>query len=179
VPLAHASDAVRSGVGRAVGASTFQTSIGDAYLFLNQMMDAYAQGSTIRLCQSYCDQIAGGTFLSTAFVYDTLCSLSLTSRAEKWEDVTRAQIIGDALLDAQKNDRANDGHFRQAYFAGVADSNGVYVTTGLSFFHGQCGRRCAWAAIALAQLYEATGQSKYLSGALWAANFIETLPAMM
>ena len=117
VPLAHASDAVRSGVGPAVGASTFQTSIGNAYLFLNQMMDAYAPGSTIRLCQSYCDQIAGGTFHSTAFVYDNaLLALAYLARG-KWRDLTRAQIIGDALLDAQKNDRANDGHFRQAYFA--------------------------------------------------------------
>ena len=32
----------------------------------------------------------------------------------------------------------------------------------------------AWAAIALAQLYGRTGSSKYLDGALWAANFIET-----
>jgi hypothetical protein len=174
VPLAHASDAVKSGVGPAVGASTFQTSISNAYLFLNQMMDAYAQGSTIRLCQSYCDQIAGGTFFSTAFVYDNaLLALAYLARG-KWGDLTRAQIIGDALLYAQKNDHANDGRFRQAYFAGVADSNGVFVTTGLSFFQGSAVGDVAWAAIALAQLYEATGQSKYLSGALWAANFIET-----
>ena len=32
----------------------------------------------------------------------------------------------------------------------------------------------AWAAIALAQLYNASGLSKYLNGALRAANFIET-----
>lgn len=174
VPLAHASDAVGSGVGDGVDASTFQTSIGNAYLFLNQMMDAYAQGSTIRLCQSYCDQIAGGTFLSTAFVYDNaLLALAYLARG-KWGDSTRAQIIGDALLYAQKNDPANDGRFRQAYFAGVADSNGVYVTTGLSFFQGSAVGDVAWAAIALAQLYNVTGQSKYLNGALWAANFIET-----
>ena len=174
VPLAHASDAVGSGVGPGVGGSTFQTSIGNAYLFLNQMMDAYAQGSTIRLCQSYCDQIAGGTFFSTAFVYDNaLLALAYLARG-KWGDLTRAQIIGDALLYAQKNDPANDGRFRQAYFAGVADSNGVYVTTGLSFFQGSAVGDVAWAAIALAQLYNVTGQSKYLNGALWAANFIET-----
>jgi hypothetical protein len=44
----------------------------------------------------------------------------------------------------------------------------------LSFFQGSAVGDVAWAAIALAQLYEATGQSKYPSGALWAANFIET-----
>jgi hypothetical protein len=172
--LAHASDAVTLSAGPVTGASTLQTSIGNAYLFLNQMMDAYAQGSTIRLCQSYCDQIAGGTFFSTAFVYDNaLLALAYLARG-KSGDLTRAHIIGDALLYAQKNDPANDGRFRQAYFAGVADSNGVYVTTGLSFFQGSAVGDVAWAAIALAQLYKATRQSKYLNGALWAANFIET-----
>src|SRR6516162_11514481 len=174
VRLAHASDATQSSVGSVAGASNLQTSISNAYLFLNQMMDAYAQGSTIRMCQSYCDQIAGGTFFSTAFVYDNaVLALAYLARG-KWGDLTRAQIIGDALLYAQKNDPANDGRFRQAYFAGVADSNGVFVTTGLSFFQGSAVGDVAWAAIALAQLYGRTGSSKYLNGALWAANFIET-----
>jgi hypothetical protein len=168
VPVAHA------GVSPVTAASTLQTSIGNAYLFLNQMMDAYAQGSTIRLCQSYCDQIAGGTFFSTAFVYDNaVLALAYLARG-KSGDLSRAQIVGDALLYAQNNDPANDGRFRQAYFAGVADSNGVYVTTGLPFFQGSAVGDVAWAAIALAQLYKATRQSKYLNGALWAANFIET-----
>ncbi len=138
------------------------------------MMDAYAQGSTIRMCQSYCDQIAGGTFYSTAFVYDNaLLALAYLARG-KSTDLTRARIIGDALLYAQQTDPAADGRFRQAYFAGVPDSNGVYVTTGLSFFQGSAVGDVAWAGIALAQLYRRTGLAKYLSGALWAANFIET-----
>lgn len=158
----------------ASGASSLQSSISNAYLFLNQMMDAYAQGSTIRFCQSYCDQIAGGTFFSTAFVYDNaLLALAYLARGRSG-DLGRATVIGDALLYAQKNDPAADGRFRQAYFAGVADSNGVYVTPGLSFFQGSAVGDVAWAAIALAQLYGRTGSSKYLDGALWAANFIET-----
>lgn len=156
------------------GPSPVQVSIANAYLFLDQMMDAYAQGSTTRMCQSYCDQIAGGTFFSTAFVYDNaLLALSYLARG-KSGDMARARIIGDALLYAQKNDPAADGRFRQAYFAGVPDSNGVYVTTGLSFFQGSAVGDVAWAGIALAQLYFRTGALKYLNGALWAANFIET-----
>jgi hypothetical protein len=174
--LAHATDvgAVGQQSGVAHGSTSFQTSLSNANLFLNQMMDAYAQGSTIRLCQSYCDQIAGGTFLSTAFVYDNaLLALAYLARG-KWGDVGRATVIGDALLYAQKNDPAADGRFRQAYFAGVADSNGVYVTQGLSFFQGSAVGDVAWSAIALAQLYKRTRLNKYLDGALWAANFIET-----
>ena len=41
------------------GSTSLQSSVSNAYLFLDQMMDAYAQGSTVRLCQSYSDQIAG------------------------------------------------------------------------------------------------------------------------
>src|SRR4051812_42892705 len=60
-----------------------QSSIENAYKFLNQMMDAFAQGSTIRLCQSYSDQIAGGTFYSTAFIYDNaLLALAYLSRGK-------------------------------------------------------------------------------------------------
>jgi len=174
--LAHATDAVavsrESGV--ANGSSPVQTSISNAYLFLNQMMDAYAQGSTVRLCQSYCDQIAGGTFYSTAFVYDNALLLLAYLARGKYGDIGRATVIGDALLYAQNTDPAADGRFRQAYFAGVADSNGVYVTPGLSFFQGSAVGDVAWAAIALTQLYRRTGCKKYLGGALRAANFIET-----
>ena len=72
--LAHASSRtparVDSGPDFAADNKSLELSINNAYLFLDQMMDAYAQGTTVRLCQSYCDQIAGGTFYSTAFVYD-------------------------------------------------------------------------------------------------------------
>ena len=95
--------------------SPLQTSLNNAYLFLDQMMDAYAQGNTIRMVQSYCDQIAGGTFYSTAFVYDNaMIALAYLARS-KSGDLSRAKIIGDALLYAQANDPAADGRFRQAY----------------------------------------------------------------
>lgn len=75
-------------------------------------------------------------------MYDNaLIALAYPARG-KSGDLTRAKIIGDALLYVQKNDPANDGRFRQAYFAGVADSNGVYVTPGLSFF--QAVRSAMW-----------------------------------
>ena len=155
------------------GPSPTKVSIDNAYLFLDQMMDAYVQGSTVRLCQSYCDQIAGGTFFSTAFVYDNALLVLAYLARSKSGDLDRARIIGDALLYAQANDPAADGRFRQAYFAGVADNNGVYVTTGLPFFQGSAVGDVAWPGIALAQLYRRTRIQKYLDGAVWAANFIE------
>jgi hypothetical protein len=153
---------------------SLELSIGNAYLFLDQMMDAYAQGTTVRLCQSYSDQIAGGTFYSTAFVYDNaLLALAYLARGRA-SDIQRAEVIGNALLYAQQNDAVADGRFRQAYFAGAPDSNGVFVTPGLSFFQGSAVGDVAWPGIALAQLYARTGEKDYLAGAVRAASFIET-----
>jgi hypothetical protein len=153
---------------------SLELSINNAYLFLDQMMDAYAQGTTVRLCQSYSDQIAGGTFFSTAFVYDNaLLVLAYLARGRA-SDIQRAKVIANALLYAQQNDSVADGRFRQAYFAGAPDSNGVFVTRGLPFFQGSAVGDVAWPGIALAQLYARTGVKAYLDGAAKAASFIET-----
>ena len=160
-----------SSLGLSGDPKTLQASINGAYAFLTQMMDAYAQGSTVRLSQSYSDQIAGGTFFSTAFVYDNaLLTCAWLARG----DVARAMIVGDALLEAQNTDPAADGRFRQAYMAGLPDVNGAFVTTGLPFFQGSAVGDVAWAGIALAQLFARTRMQKYLTGALRAATFIET-----
>ena len=147
-------------------------SIQGAYAFLNQMMDSYAQGSTVRLCQSYSDQIAGGSFASTAFVYDNAIMLLAYLARGRGQDIQRATVLGNALLYAQNNDPAGDGRFRQAYFAGV-DNGGVYVATGLSYFQGSAVGDVAWPGIALAQLYARTGVKAYLQGAIKAATFID------
>src|SRR5260370_24237227 len=128
-----------------------ELSTSNAYLFLDQMMDAYAQGNTIRLCQSYSDQIAGGTFFSTAFVYDNALLVLAYLAHGRASDIQRAKIIGNALLYAQQNEAVGDGPFRQAYFAGSPDSNGVFVTRGLPFFQGSAVGDVAWPGIALAQ----------------------------
>ena len=172
---AHSStaNAITTGSPLVFASSPLQTSVTNAYAFLNQMMDAYAQGSTVRLCQSYSDQIAGGTFFSTAFVYDNaLLVLAYLARGRA-DDVARAKVIGNALLYIQQNDLAADGRFRQAYFAGAPDANGVFATTGLSFFQGSAVGDVAWPGIALAQLYGRTGIRAYLDGAVKAATFIE------
>jgi hypothetical protein len=77
------------------------------------------------------------------------------------------------LLYAQQNDALGDGRFRQAYFAGSPDGNGVFVTRGLPFFQGSAVGDVAWPGIALAQLYARTGMKAYLDGAVKAATFIE------
>jgi len=176
VPLAHASNSnPNSSDSRCdLSSPNLAASLKSAYSFLSQMMDAYVQGSTVRLCQSYCDQIAGGTFFSTAFTYDNaLLVLAYLARGNA-DDIRRAIVIGNGLLYAQQTDPVGDGRFRQAYMAGTADSHGVYVTPGLSFFQGSAVGDVAWAGIALAQLYARTRIQVFLNGALRAATFIET-----
>jgi len=173
--LAHASTGNSVAASpSAASSSPLRASIANAYTFLNQMMDAYAQGATVRLCQSYSDQIAGGSFYSTAFVYDNALALLAYFSRGTADDMARARVLGNALLYIQQNDASADGRFRQAYFAGVPDSNGVYATPGLSYFQGSAVGDVAWPGIALAQLYARTGVKAYLDGAVKAATFIET-----
>lgn len=175
--LAHASEPQQSDSDPlpADDQHAFWSSINNAYAFLNQMMDAYASGATIRLSQSYSDQIAGGTFYSTAFVYDNALLILAYLASGRPDHLSRACILGDGLLNAQSTDPIGDGRFRQAYFVGTPNSSGVYVNPGLPYFQGSAVGDCAWPGIALAQLYARTGHQAYLAGAVKAANFIETL----
>jgi hypothetical protein len=145
-------------------------SLDGAYSFLNRMMDAYAQGTALRLIQSYSDQQG---LLSTAFTYDNALAIN-AYLLQGGAAVTRAQILGDALLYAQAKDSLNDGRLRQAYFVNSPDSSGAYVQPALApfYFLGSSTGDMAWAGMALAQIYAATRQSKYLAGALKLGNWI-------
>jgi len=148
-------------------------SVQNAYAFLDQMMDAYAQGNTVRLAQSYADQIAGGLFTGIGFTYDNaLLLLAYLARGRRG-DMARALVLGNALVYAQKTDATADGRFRQTYSVGSADSNGAFVKPGLSFLQGSAVGDVAWAGIALAQLYTRTGIKDYLDAVVKAATFIE------
>src|SRR6202171_6137507 len=100
-------------------AARFQASLQNAYLFLDTMMDAYAQGSTTRLSQSYSDELG---LESTAFVYDNAVEIMARLLRGQGLDLARAKILGNGLLYAQKIDPAADGRVRQAYFVDHADA---------------------------------------------------------
>src|SRR6266436_2996103 len=65
------------------GAQRFFLSQQNAYLFLDTMMDAYAQGLTTRLSQSYSDEIG---LESTAFFYDNAVEIMA------WTGMALAQL---------------------------------------------------------------------------------------
>jgi len=147
--------------------ASMNASINNAYKFLDYMMDVYATGSTTRIVQSYSDE---GGLASTAFIYDNALVVQAYLAVN---NLTRAKIVGDAILYAQSSDPAADGRVRQAYFANAPASNGDYITPGYSYFQGSAMGDVAWSGMALAQLYHVTGEEKYLTGAVAAGTFIE------
>jgi hypothetical protein len=174
---AHASSAV--GALGAEDAEAYLDSINKAVNFQNFMMDAHASGSTVRLTQSYSDQ---NGLESTAFTYDNAVSIhAYLLRAERGpqasDALARAEVLGNGLIYAQAtNFPVNDGRFAQAYFVNVPnpDGSGTFITPAAFpfFFYTSAVGDQAWAGMALAQLYLRTRKQKYLTAALWVANWI-------
>jgi hypothetical protein len=152
---------------------TLKTSIANAYLFQNTMMDAYASGNTVRLVQSYSD----GGLGATAFTYDNAVAINAYLLRGTSDNLRRAKVLGNGLIYAQAtNFPFNDGRFAQAYFVNTPnpDGSGAYITPAAFpfYFYSSSTGDQAWAGMALAQLYNRTGQQKYLTAALNVANWI-------
>jgi hypothetical protein len=158
----------------AADARTFLTSIKQAVAFQNQMMDAYASGSTVRLIQSYADQSG---LESTAFTYDNAVSVHAYLLEGSRDALARAEVLGQGLVYAQANNFPfNDGRFAQAYFVNTASGSGAYVTPAAFpfYFYTSAVGDQAWAGMALAQLFARTRNQAYLTAALKVGNWIVT-----
>jgi hypothetical protein len=151
--------------------------IRDGYEFLDRMFDAYQDGAAIRLPQSYTDQV--GLF-STGFTYDAaLAVLAFLAGGGQPGMIGQAHRIGTGLIYAQQHDPLfTDGRLRQAYTVGPYTRGGVThpdgfvrgdgtVNAGGPFgFTGSYTGDQAWAGIALAALYEFTGDGAARQAAL-------------
>ena len=149
----------------------FAAAFDHAYSFLNTMMDAYAQGATVRLSQSYTDQQG---LRSTGFVYDNSLVLQAHLFRGRGDDISRAVVLGEALLHAQQTDSIGDGRVRQAYFVDKPDANGVFLRPALFpfFFLGSAVGDMAWTSIGLAQLFDRTRDPRFLQGAVRLGHWI-------
>lgn len=167
---AAASAAPRDGHGHG-GVSN--ASVQNAYLFLNTMMDAYAQGATPRLAQSYSDQQG---LNSTAFVYDNALQIIAYLARGSSDDVTRATVLGNSLLYAQQHDpNFTDGRLRDSYFVApsLVNTDGTVQLDGApAFITGTAVGNVAWAGLALVRLSRVTGNQSFLSGAVQLGNWI-------
>lgn len=170
-------DAASDALGRSNG------SVNRAYDYLSFAMDAYQQGQTPRLVQSYSDSQELG---STAFVYDNALTILAYLERGKSHDVARAMMLGDSFLYAQTHDpNYTDGRVRQAYWVGPFKlpfaSNDSYFVRGDGsvnlvgapwFFQGSSVSDMSWVAIALARLFARTGKSRYLDGSIRLGQWI-------
>ena len=152
-------------------------SVNRAYDYLSFAMDAYQDGRTRRLVQSFTDSQQLG---STAFVYDNSLAILAYLERGRGDDVARAMLLGDSFLYAQTHDPTYaDGRLRQAYWVGpftlpFTSNDSYFVRTDGSvnlvgapwFFQGSSVSDMSWAAIALARLFARTGKSPYLEGSL-------------
>lgn len=153
------------------GNPVFAAAFDNAYSFLNTMMDAYAQGQTVRLSQSYSDQQGLET---TGFVYDNSVTLQAHLLRGRGDDISRAVLLGEALLHAQQTDSIGDGRVRQAYFVDQPDASGVFLRPALFpfFFLGSAVGDMAWTGIGLAQLFQRIGDPRFLEGAIRLGHWI-------
>ena len=143
------------------------------FTFQNLMMDAYAVGSTVRLTQSYGEP----ALMATAFTYDNAVAIHAYLARGLTDDIARAQVLGLGLLYAQAhNFPVADGRFGQGYYvnAPATDGSGAYITPAAApyYFYTSAVGDQAWAGMALAQLYHRTADSRFLAGAILAANWI-------
>ncbi len=159
------------------------TPVERAYRYLDTVMDAYQQGATPRLLQSYNNESG---LMTTAFVYDNALALIAYLAKPTVDHVRRARIIGDAFLWIQGNDeRFADGRLRQAYaagpmlfygggpyFPGLVRDDGKAAFLWPFGFSGSSVGDVSWAGIALARLYAHTGERKYLDGGVAIGNWI-------
>jgi len=147
-----------------------QGSLDKGYAFLDRMMDTYAKGSAPRLIQSF---VSTPTFSTGthAYTYDSDVAIIALLRHGRRADISRATVLGNALLYVQQHDPANDGRVRDAYDAQrLVDADGSPHYTSADTHAGNM----AWTGMALMQLYHATGAQLFLAGAEQAANFVQT-----
>jgi hypothetical protein len=148
-----------------------ELSVALAYEFLDARVDEFCDGDGHCLPRSY----QGGFFttptwdFTPSFVYDdALVVIAYTARGLP-DDIRRARTIGDTLLFVQAGDPIGDGRTRASYEPHGIRQGRVEITGPGTFTGNQ-----AWVGMALARLFHATGDQKYLDGAVRVAQWIQT-----
>jgi len=150
------------------------SSLSKAYMFLDQMMDLYAKGLTLRLAQSYVntDMLNLGTL---GFTYDNDVMIMALLERGLSNDLSRARVLGNSLVYAQSHDPYADGRIRDGYDTDPFILSGG--TVNIDYTYGQNGTatgNMAWTGMALCQLYHKTGASSYLNAAKSIASWVQT-----
>ena len=153
------------------GSVDYARSAALAYEFLDARVDEYCSDDGLCLPRSY----QGGFFttpdwdFTSSFVYDDALVIIAYAARGLPDDIRRAQSIGDALLFLQANDPVyDDGRTRASYEPASLRDGRVEIAGPGSFTGNQ-----AWAGMALARLFDVTGEQKYLDAAVRLGEWIE------
>ncbi|WP_101847637.1 YyaL domain-containing protein [Zhihengliuella sp. ISTPL4] len=151
-------------------------SVALAYEFLDARVDEFCDGEGRCLPRSY----EGGFFttpswdFTPSFVYDdALVVIAYTARGLP-DDLRRARAVADTLLFVQENDPIGDGRVRTSYEPHGIRQGRMEITGPGTFTGNQ-----AWVGMALARLFHATGETRYLDGAVRIAEWIQENTADM
>jgi hypothetical protein len=150
---------------RAAAAVPSAASIADAFGFLA------AKPATLRVPQSYTGGTLGASGFVSSFAYDdAIVILAWVARGTA-DDLQRATVLGDALLYAQAHDPIGDGRTRASYQPDpfITASGAPYIGSPAANTGNQ-----AWVGMALARLGRATGQPRFLAGAVRLGDWIRT-----
>jgi hypothetical protein len=153
-----------------VPAAASAAPLDSAYSFIDTMMDLHAQGTTLRLAQSF---VPTPTFDDgdISYTYDDAVMIAALLERGTPDDLARAKILGDSLVYAQDHDPAPDGRVRDAYHADpFVKRDGTPNIANKSSYTGNI----AWTGLALMQLYRATKDETYRAAAQKLAAFIVT-----
>jgi hypothetical protein len=140
-----------------------------AYTFLDDMMDRYASGTTLRLVQSFTGGVLEKRGFTDSVTYDDALVIDALLARGTADDVARSEVIGNALLYVQAEDPDHDGRIRAAYAPTPLTAPADVVATDPTSDVGNM----AWVGQALVQLYARTGDTSYLTGATAIGQWIE------
>jgi hypothetical protein len=144
-----------------VSAGQLRASVANGYRFLDQMMDRYATGPVPRLVQSFAGGPLGARRFTASETYDDALVIDAYLAAGTPAGTARARVIGNGLLYAQAHDPRHDGRLRAAYAPAPLRRPADVTAVSPASLAGTM----AWAGLALARLYAATGTRAYLTGA--------------
>lgn len=151
----------------ASGTATVSARLKGAYAFLDEMVDATAQGEVPRLPRSFKGGYLQAHGYTDSVTYDDALIIEALLSRGRAGDVERARALGDALLYVQSHDPRHDGRIRAAYAAAALTSPDTVDASDATSDIGNM----AWAGQALLQLYKATEERRYLSGAAAVAHW--------
>lgn len=165
-PLPVGAPAARAATAAAVPSAG---SIASAFGFLAAKLDQRGSGSTLRVPQSYTGGKPGAAGFVSSFAYDDAIMILAWVARGTADDLQRAAVLGDALLYAQAHDPIGDGRTRASYQPDpfVTASGAPYIGSPAANTGNQ-----AWVGMALARLGRATGQGRFLAGAVRLGDWI-------